>query len=591
MTLSILPQGKSTFFYPNGSPLANGSVGFYQPGTLTPLTTYADNAGVTPNANPLSLDANGQAVVWATGTFRQIVKDVNGNTIWDQIISDPTVALKSDLSAPSGAGLSGINLLMAYQVGTIGATLVPVPNGDNTGTTDCSSAFNSALQAKALSGGGVLKPIPGTYKINGSVLIPSNIVLDLTGVTLTGNGSNTILKSGAIISGVLTDITTEWGTSDTGNGTHAVFGSTILNGTLTNAALGVRGHRLNFGCSLNGVFFANTLTQSWDTTHSWGLEITKCTVYAPAVCRDFVDWTEIHNNSFEGSGSTNNTVGLTIGGTWGGSYSANIHSNGFHHLTTAITFACEAANTIIESNHFEDCMYHVTGGSLQVSKLRIKNNWMKANLATPANTVIPIDFQNIVFSEIGPNNFITDGSSGYSALVIMNTTNCIGNKIYVDYSVASLPDLTMYQIGVANTIELVGGSNNSSVAQPFKETWAGSSGLTSEKYHSRYNAVANSIPFCTTTYSGTTITIDTFIPCTAYGTTQLCAFNLKINGSTTYIMAGTLARFTVSYTVNIGFFGGETGLTMTLSNNGGFLRLTIIGAPSGGNVTGWIKEL
>jgi len=36
----------------------------YQAGTSTPLATYTDQAGGTPNTNPIILDANGEAQIW-----------------------------------------------------------------------------------------------------------------------------------------------------------------------------------------------------------------------------------------------------------------------------------------------------------------------------------------------------------------------------------------------------------------------------------------------------------------------------------------------------------------------------------------------
>lgn len=83
-----LANGKQQFIDGNGAPLAGGSVAFYQPGTLIPVNTYQDSALTILNANPLTLDADGMAVIWgADGTqYRQIVKNSAGVTIWDQVV-------------------------------------------------------------------------------------------------------------------------------------------------------------------------------------------------------------------------------------------------------------------------------------------------------------------------------------------------------------------------------------------------------------------------------------------------------------------------------------------------------------------------
>ena len=66
---------------------------------------------------------------------------------------------------------------------------------------------------------------------------------------------------------------------------------------------------------------------------------------------DYVDWTTVEGNSFEGC--TN--IGLEIGS--GGCWTLGIRRNGFHwHITgegTAIKFTGGAENVEIVGNHFE----------------------------------------------------------------------------------------------------------------------------------------------------------------------------------------------------------------------------------------------
>ena len=83
----ILPLGLTQFTDANGAPLAAGSVYFYIPNTLTAKTTWSDAALSVVNTNPVALDAAGRAPIWGKGSYRQIVKDVNGNQIWDRTTS------------------------------------------------------------------------------------------------------------------------------------------------------------------------------------------------------------------------------------------------------------------------------------------------------------------------------------------------------------------------------------------------------------------------------------------------------------------------------------------------------------------------
>ena len=71
----IIPNGKATYLDQNGKPLTSGTVDFYNPNTTTRKTTYQDIDGTTPNTNPVVLDAAGRAIIWGTGSYRQVVKD------------------------------------------------------------------------------------------------------------------------------------------------------------------------------------------------------------------------------------------------------------------------------------------------------------------------------------------------------------------------------------------------------------------------------------------------------------------------------------------------------------------------------------
>lgn len=63
----------------NGDPLAGGKIYTYQAGTTTPQATYTDAGGLTPNANPVVLDASGYAAMWLDPTlsYKFVIKDAN----------------------------------------------------------------------------------------------------------------------------------------------------------------------------------------------------------------------------------------------------------------------------------------------------------------------------------------------------------------------------------------------------------------------------------------------------------------------------------------------------------------------------------
>lgn len=86
-TASILPPGYTQYLDSNGKPLSSGKVYNYVPNTTTLKTTWQDAAETIPNANPVILDAGGRAKILGDGSYRQIVKDRNNNTIWDAVTS------------------------------------------------------------------------------------------------------------------------------------------------------------------------------------------------------------------------------------------------------------------------------------------------------------------------------------------------------------------------------------------------------------------------------------------------------------------------------------------------------------------------
>ena len=96
---SLLPNGKQHFDDNNGRPLVGGRVYFYVPNTSTPKNTWQDRALTILNTNPVVLDARGEATIWGSGVYRQVVRDQFGNLIWDQVVSDETKELQDQINA------------------------------------------------------------------------------------------------------------------------------------------------------------------------------------------------------------------------------------------------------------------------------------------------------------------------------------------------------------------------------------------------------------------------------------------------------------------------------------------------------------
>lgn len=98
-TQSVLPQGMEQFTDGNGAPYAGGKVYLYVPNTSTPKNSWKNPNGTVLNTNPIPLDANGRAIIWGTGLYRQVLRDVLGNLIWDQQTFAPSAAGNQTSSA------------------------------------------------------------------------------------------------------------------------------------------------------------------------------------------------------------------------------------------------------------------------------------------------------------------------------------------------------------------------------------------------------------------------------------------------------------------------------------------------------------
>jgi hypothetical protein len=79
----LLPVLRTRYFDSNGDPLVGGKLYSYIAGTTTPLATFSDNE-ITPNTNPVILDADGYADVWLAdgSTYKFVLKDSLDVTLW-----------------------------------------------------------------------------------------------------------------------------------------------------------------------------------------------------------------------------------------------------------------------------------------------------------------------------------------------------------------------------------------------------------------------------------------------------------------------------------------------------------------------------
>lgn len=137
----------------NGEPLAAGKVFTYAAGTTTPVSLFTSSDKSTSATNPLILDANGKAQVWADGRYKFVVKTAADVTLYtlDNLLYgfDDTTVLYGGTSTGSANA----------QVVSVPATVTSYANGQtvsfvagftNTGATTLK--FNSLAAITLVKG-------------------------------------------------------------------------------------------------------------------------------------------------------------------------------------------------------------------------------------------------------------------------------------------------------------------------------------------------------------------------------------------------------------------------------------------------------
>ena len=188
MTATLAPLPIFRAFTANGAPLAGGLLYTYAAGTTTPLATYTDQSGATPNANPVVLDANGQANVWLKSglTYKINLTDASlvQQTGWpaDGIVADAGAATLVALA--DAATLANGDALLAVQQPVTGAaartqhqknadfkSLTDFTGADPTGATNSDAALQAAINY------GAFEVPDGTFVIGGVMTVNNNVIM------------------------------------------------------------------------------------------------------------------------------------------------------------------------------------------------------------------------------------------------------------------------------------------------------------------------------------------------------------------------------------------------------------------------------
>lgn len=216
------PPPKFQAFDANGDPLVGGKVYTYVSGTSTPLATYTNSGGGTPNANPVILDSRGEANIWLdpTATYRFTLATSADATIWtvDGITGNTTNAILKDGSTttteqiPFAVGLrctSADAAVTFAPTGTGTVTINPATLGniDNTriGATTPATARVSQLTistsaSKIIPGATSLSLRDNADSADNLIVTDAGNVTIRAGLTLATGGAFAISSAGALTS-------------------------------------------------------------------------------------------------------------------------------------------------------------------------------------------------------------------------------------------------------------------------------------------------------------------------------------------------------------------------------------------------------
>jgi hypothetical protein len=168
MTVTVLaPSMRLKSWLNNGQPNAGGSIATYAAGSSTPIATYTDNTGGTPNLNPILLNNRGEASCWLLPNvaYKFIEFDSNGNQIdsTDQVVNSQLITLFAGVDTGSSVAyiLTFASPFASYAA-MAGNPIYWVPANNN-------SVSNPTMNVNGLG-------VQQIYNSNGSVLGVNQIV-------------------------------------------------------------------------------------------------------------------------------------------------------------------------------------------------------------------------------------------------------------------------------------------------------------------------------------------------------------------------------------------------------------------------------
>jgi hypothetical protein len=151
------------------SSLAGGTVAFYIPNTLSLKQTWQNSTQTILNQNPVTLDANGCAIIYGVGMYREVLQDSLGNTIWDQVTTDTSAYNSTFWAGVAGGTPNVITVTDVGFNGTDGSVLNFTALATNTGPTTINPSGYGAISVEK-------DTTAGPLTLSGGEIIQGNVI-------------------------------------------------------------------------------------------------------------------------------------------------------------------------------------------------------------------------------------------------------------------------------------------------------------------------------------------------------------------------------------------------------------------------------
>ena len=209
----IIPPAKTTYFDQNGKPLTSGTVDFYVPSTTTRKNTWQDFSKTILNTNPVVLDGAGRSIVLGLGSYRQVVKDRNGNIIWDQI----TAAGGGGSDQPIQTGDGDLVATIKPWAGMIAPNQYMFAYGQEVNRTTYAALFTAITTTATIfctSGSPILTGFSDTTNFPVGANVEVSCLVAGTSTIVSKTASTVTLAANAVISSNVAATVFPWGSGN-----------------------------------------------------------------------------------------------------------------------------------------------------------------------------------------------------------------------------------------------------------------------------------------------------------------------------------------------------------------------------------------